>query len=195
MCDVDDVVLEFVTPFQAFLESRGHRLLSRSFRLHGNIIDKKAETMVDDRSVSGLIDSFFAAQEAWQKPFVGVPETLQRLAKEADLVFLTAMPPRHAKARRQLLERFGLNYPLIALEEPKGPVVQRLHNDRPLPVAFVDDMVHNLHSVGEHVPDSLLIHLPPSVAIHKFAPVAAGHVHRVQNWTEAETLIIAHILS
>lgn len=75
VCDVDDVVLEFVTPFRAFLESRGHRLLPRSFRLHGNIVCAKDETALKDAAVSELIDAFFAAQEAWQTPFLGVVDT------------------------------------------------------------------------------------------------------------------------
>ena len=38
--DVDDVVLEFINPFKIFLESCGHVLLPRSFRLTGNIVDR-----------------------------------------------------------------------------------------------------------------------------------------------------------
>ncbi|NKF32532.1 hypothetical protein HER21_39585, partial [Pseudomonas sp. BGM005] len=38
VCDVDDVVLQFIDPFQLFLQSLGHELLPRSFRLHGNIV-------------------------------------------------------------------------------------------------------------------------------------------------------------
>ena len=193
VCDVDDVVLEFVTPFRAFLESRGHKLLPRSFRLHGNIVCARDETALEDGAVSELIEAFFAAQEAWQRPFLGVVDTLARLAARADLVFLTAMPARHAPARRRLLDVFALDYPLIAADEAKGPVVHRLHAGRPLPVAFVDDMVHNLHSVGDHVPDCLLVHLPPPVDIHSHAPPAGAAVRRALDWTDAEQLILAHL--
>lgn len=193
VCDVDDVVLEFVTPFRAFLESRGHRLLPRSFRLHGNIVCAKDETALEDAAVSELIEAFFAAQEAWQTPFIGVADTLARLAARADLVFVTAMPARHAPARRRLLDFFALAYPLIAADEAKGPVVQRLHAGRPLPLAFVDDMVHNLHSVGEHVPDCLLVHLPPPVDIHSHAPPAGAGVRRALDWRQAEQFICAHL--
>lgn len=193
VCDVDDVVLEFVTPFGAFLESRGHRLIPRSFRLHGNIVSIADETVLDADMVSSLIETFFAVQEKWQTPFAEAIEALGAISREADLVFLTAMPPRHTATRRRLLDRFGLNYPMIAADQAKGPLVNRLHGGRPLPVAFIDDMVSNLHSVGEHVPDCLLVHLPPPVEIHKFAPAAGGHVRVAKGWAEAQTLIGAHI--
>lgn len=192
VCDVDDVVLQFVTPFKAFLESQGHRLLPRSFRLHGNIVGIADETALEEGAVSGLLETFFAAQESWQVPFEGVADTLQRIAAGADLVFLTAMPPRHAEARRRLLDRFALPYPLIAADEAKGPLVHRLHSRRRLPVAFVDDMAHNLRSVGEHVPDCLLIHLPPPVDIHQLAPRAGDPARRARDWAEAESLLAAH---
>ncbi|WP_455854457.1 hypothetical protein [Ensifer canadensis] len=81
------------------------------------------------------------------------------MSKQADIVFLTAMPPRHAAARRALLDRLDLPYPLLASEEPKGPIVQRLHAGRALPVVFIDDIARNLQSVQEHAPSCLLINL------------------------------------
>ena len=192
VCDVDDVVLQFVTPFKAFLEHQGHRLVPRSFRRHGNIVRALDEAPLEDAVVTSLIVGFYAAQETWQTPFVGVVEALQRLSADADLVFLTAMPPRHAEARRRLLDRFELRYPLIAADEPKGPLVHRLHQERTLPLAFIDDMSHNLHSVGSHIPHCRLIHLPRPVDIHALAPPAAAPARRASDWEEAEAMIRAH---
>ncbi|WP_112828907.1 hypothetical protein [Rhizobium cremeum] len=193
VCDVDDVVLEFVTPFQTFLESRGHRLIPRSFRLHGNIVSAADDTVLENDVVTALIEAFFADQEAWQTPFAEAVGALGRISRQADLVFLTAMPPKHAAARRRLLDRFDLRYPMIAADEAKGPLVERLHKRRTLPLAFIDDMVSNLHSVGEHVPECLLVHLPPPVEIHKFAPAAGEHVRKARDWAEAGSLVAAHI--
>ena len=55
------------------------------------------------------------------------------------------------------LDQLTLDFPMIATEEAKGPMVAALHAERSLPLAFIDDMVHNLHSVGAHVPECLLI--------------------------------------
>ncbi|MFL0693776.1 MAG: hypothetical protein ACJLUP_17285 [Agrobacterium tumefaciens] len=190
VCDVDDVVLQFAAPFEAFLQSRGHRLLPRSFKLTGNIVT--GESVIEAPAVKALIDDFFVEQERWQTPFANAVDSLHALGQDADLVFLTAMPPRHAEVRRRLLDQLTLTFPMIATEEAKGPMVAALQGERPLPVAFVDDMVHNLHSVGQHVPDCLLIYLPPPLEIFRFAPEPPENVRRVGTWPEASELIRSH---
>lgn len=193
VCDVDDVVLQFATPFEAFLETRGHRLLPRSFKLTGNIVTGADETVIEAPAVKALIDAFFLEQERWQTPFADAVDSLHALGGDCDLVFLTAMPPRHAEVRRRLLDQLTLHFPMIATEDAKGPMVARLHRQRPLPVAFVDDMVHNLHSVSEHVPNCLLVYLPPPLEIFRFAPDPHETVRRVSTWPEAAKLIRAHV--
>ncbi|MBX4890858.1 hypothetical protein HJA76_23680 [Rhizobium bangladeshense] len=195
VCDVDDVVLQFIDPFQHFLQSLGHEFLPRSFRLHGNIVSKADGTEIQGQRVSRLIEDFFDAQELWQTPVDRVVETLGRLSKEADILFLTAMPPRFQVQRRRLLDSAGLLYPLLASEQPKGPIVHALHASRSFPVVFIDDMAHNLHSVREYMADCLLIHLMPDSPVHRFAPAAADDITRAADWGHAAELIEAHFLS
>jgi len=195
VCDVDDVVLQFIDPFQLFLESQGHEFLPRSFRLHGNIVSKADGTAIEDQQVSRLIEAFFEAQEFWQKPLDRVVQTLERLSEEADILFLTAMPPRFQDQRRRLLDRTGLLFPLLASEQPKGPIVHALHASRSHPVVFIDDMARNLHSVRDHVADCLLIHLMPNSPVHRFAPAAADDITRATDWAHAAELIEAHFLA
>ncbi|MEX2691008.1 hypothetical protein [Rhizobium mongolense] len=191
VCDVDDVVLQFIDPFQRFLLSEGHELLPRSFHLHGNIVSKDGVAL-EVIHVSRLIETFFERQEEWQLPLSLAAETLGRLSASADIVFLTAMPPVYADQRRRLLDRFSLPYPLLATRQPKGPVVKALHGVRPLPVAFIDDMAVNLHSVREHVDNCLLLHLMPVSEIHRFAPAAMDDIQRIHDWNEAASLIGRH---
>lgn len=192
VCDVDDVVLEFLKPFEAYLENGGSKLLHRSYRLHGNIISLETEAALEDSVVSGLIETFFEDQERWQTPFAQAVETLQTLHEDADVVFLTAMPPRFAAQRRRLLDQLHLAYPMVATETPKGPVVKAIHADRSLPVGFIDDMAHNLQSVGDHVSDCLLIHMMPDSVIHRMAPKPAEHVVRAEDWLHAGVLLKSH---
>nr|WP_189637016.1 MULTISPECIES: hypothetical protein [Rhizobium] len=195
VCDVDDVVLRFIDPFQLFLQSLGHEFLPRSFRLHGNIVSKADGTEIEGRQVSRLIEDFFEAQELWQTPVDRVVETLGRLSQVADILFLTAMPPRFQDQRRRLLDSAGLLFPLLASEQPKGPIVHALHASRSFPVAFIDDMAHNLHSVREYMADCLLIHLMPDSPVHRFAPAAADDITRATDWAHAAEVIEAHFLS
>jgi hypothetical protein len=192
VCDVDDVVLQFIHPFERFLQHEGYRLVPRSFRLHGNIVSDDG-TPVDDAKVSLLIESFFERQEDWQEPLALAAETLETLAGDADIVLLTAMPPVYRDQRRRLLDRFRLDYPLLASLQPKGPVVKALHDARDLPVVFIDDMVRNLQSVHDHVDACLLLHLTPESEIHRFAPAAPDGIARIRNWDEAAGLIGKHL--
>lgn len=191
VCDVDDVVLQFIAPFERFLESEGYRLVPRSFKLHGNIVAAD-DVAADDAQVTRLIETFFERQEEWQAPLVLAEESLARLSASADVVLLTAMPPVYRDQRRRLLDRFDLRYPLLASLQPKGPIVKALHEARDLPIAFIDDMTRNLHSVHEHVADCLLLHLTPESDIHRFAPSAMEGIARVKGWEEAFAHIDGH---
>ncbi|NTG48862.1 hypothetical protein G6M04_15885 [Agrobacterium rhizogenes] len=193
VCDVDDVVLHFFAPFLVFLDAEGHEFLPRSFRLTGNIISKANGIALEEKDVHRLIEAFFEAQEQWQTPLDRVVDALGDFSKNADVVFLTAMPPQFSAQRRRLLDRLGLVYPLIASLQPKGPILQTLHGGRPLPVAFVDDMAHNLHSVRDHVESCLLINLRPDSIVHRMAPTVASDIPQTSDWAEAAPLIHAHI--
>ncbi|MGE7369798.1 hypothetical protein ACQKKX_12150 [Neorhizobium sp. NPDC001467] len=194
VCDVDDVVLHFAAPFQDFLRGCGHELLPRSFRLTGNIVASDTGLELDADAVRQLIETFFDVQEQWQLPVEDVAQTLKALSTDADVVFLTAMPPRYSVQRRRLLDRLGLAFPLIASEEPKGPIMRRLNAERLFPTTFIDDMAHNLDSVRTHMPDSLLIHIMPDSPLHRMAPKPAQDIARARDWRHAEDLIRAHWL-
>ncbi|WP_244651039.1 hypothetical protein [Rhizobium sp. CFBP 8762] len=192
VCDVDEVVLEFLTPFRGFIQSQGYELLARSFKLHGNVVHAGTSEVLREDIVDDLLEAFFIAQGDWQFPATGVSEALTALSDHADIVFLTAMAPRHETLRRALLDRFGLHYPLVATEGAKGPVVQRLHRLRKQPVVFVDDILRNLRSVREHVPDCLIIHIMANAHFRVFLPPLDAGMTSAADWPEAARMIQAH---
>lgn len=193
VCDIDEVVLEFVTPFQGFLKANGHELRPRSFRLTGNIVNLEDGRETGSEDVGRLIEAFFGEQAEWQTPVEAAAESLANLSDDADIVFLTAMPPRHRNMRRELLSRHGFDYPMIATESPKGPAVRALHGDRAHPVVFLDDIFVNLHSVREHMPQTLLINLMANPTFRALAPDPGDGVSVATDWPHAESLIRAHI--
>jgi hypothetical protein len=97
---------------------------------------------------------------------------------------LTAMPHRHRQKRRALLDRLHLPYPPLTTEMPKGPAVKMLRGDRPRPVAFVDDMPHNLASVREAVPDAALFHLMAHAGLRTLLPPFEPGITAVETWAE-----------
>lgn len=194
VCDIDEVVLEFLTPFRNFLRSAGRDLLPRSFRLHGNIVKLDSGEPEANEATSELLETFFRLQDQWQTPADRVVETLADLSMDADVIFLTAMPPRHAGVRRALLDRHGLTYPLLASEEPKGPIIKRLHDARDVPLVFIDDILRNLQSVQTHVPDCLLINLMANAQFRAMAPDPGDGIAKADSWTDAATIIRTHFL-
>lgn len=193
VCDIDEVVLEFISPFTRFLRANGHDLLPRSFRLHGNIVSLNDGTAPDNAAVSAYLEEFFRTQDQWQVPARRAAEALATISTEADVVFLTAMPPRHRPVRRALLDSFGLTFPMIATEEPKGPVLARLHGGRTQPVVFIDDIERNLRSVGEHIPDCMLLTMMANEEFRTFAPPPSNGIIGATDWDEASRLIRDHI--
>ncbi|MBC7281564.1 hypothetical protein [Hoeflea sp.] len=192
VCDIDEVVLEFVTPFQAFLKDNGHELRPTSFRLNGNVFSLADGGETAHQEVARLLEAFFAAHDHWQTPVLDAARSLERLSEEADIVFLTAMPPRHRAVRRRLLSRHGFDYPMIATEAAKGPAVLALHGARAQPVVFIDDIFVNLQSVRQHVPQTLLLNLIANDVFRALAPHPGDGVDIATDWPHAEKLIRAH---
>ena len=195
ICDIDEVVLEFVTPFMAFLNSRGHELRPVSFRLTGNIFPRETDSALDQAEVSALLEDFYGEQDQWQQAAEAAAETLDDLSSIADIVFLTAMPPRHRAIRRRVLDALAMPYPMIASEQPKGPAALAIHGQRELPVAFVDDIFRNLHSVRDHLPQALIINLMAHEGFRALAPDPGDGVVTAESWPEAGALIRRHFTS
>lgn len=193
VCDVDEVVLEFITPLKAFLRANGYDFIARAYSLKGNIVSIADGTEIAQAKISELLETFFLSQHDWQTPAEHAVDTLHGLANEADIVFLTAMAPRHQPIRRALLDSFDLPFPLIATEDAKGPVVDRLHNRRALPVAFLDDIERNHLSVRTHVPDCLLVSLMANQELRALAPAVSDGILTATGWTHAATLLRAHM--
>ncbi len=185
VCDIDEVTLAFVSPFMAFLATRGYELRPRSFRLTGNILDIETGVAADRATVGELIESFFLEQTRWQHPVEHVRPSLTALSDIADIIFLTAMPPRHFQTRRELLDSHDLPYPMIATEDAKGAILKLVHGDRQTKVAFVDDIAANLHSVREALPDAFLVNLMANDAFRALAPDPGAAIARPDTWRDA----------
>ena len=192
LCDVDEVALEFLDPFSAFLRAQGLELVPRSFRLTGYIERMETREPVSAEVVADLTEAFFAAQDAWQVMATGAATALENLTAIADVIYLTAMPPRHHGIRRALLNRFGLGHPMIATEEAKGPIAARFFAASGGRLAFIDDIFVNLHSVRHHAPGTLLVNLMANETFRALAPHPGDDVAQASSWPQAERLIRDH---
>lgn len=192
--DVDEVILDFVDPFVRYLNSLGFGFASQGFRLTGNVVEKASGRLAGADETAALLDGFFAAQAAWQKPVAGAVEGLERLAGEVEIVMLTAMPHRYHGTRRDLLDSYSVPYPLLTTEMAKGPAISRLRGDSGRAVAFVDDLPPNLISVRENVPDAHLFHLMSHAGMRALLPPLPKGIRPLADWAEAETAIFAALV-
>ncbi len=187
--DVDDVVLEFMRPFPRFLAANGYELRLESFRLNGNIRNLATGEPVSNEQVGELLGAFFDSQADWQTPIDGVAEAIENLSSSVEIVMLTAMPHRYRARRRAHLDRLGLPYPLLTTEMAKGPAVHRLRGATARPVAFVDDLPHNLVSTRDSVPDAHLFHLMSDERLRALMPAVPEGIVTVDNWRTARPRI------
>ena len=193
VCDIDEVVLEYISPLDRYLNSVGHKLYPDSYKLTGNIrslVDNRVATRDD---FARMQEEFFATQDKWQVPAMGVSKALDNLSVHADIVFLTAMPPRHHSVRRTLLDLHGLDFPMIATEDPKGPVVASLIGNRGVPSVFIDDILRNHGSVRMHVPDCMLLHLMANPVFRAMSPVPDEDIVVARDWADAERAIMQRL--
>jgi hypothetical protein len=189
--DVDDVLLDFIRPFPRYLQQEGYRLEFSNFRLHGNIFHVETGSAAERERVSDLLAAFFDAQAAWQTLTEGAADAIETISRDAEVVLLTAMPHRHRDIRRRHLDELGLRYPLLTTEMAKGPAILRLRGETERPVAFVDDMPHNLLSAQEFVPDAHLFHLMADNSLRKFLPPPPEGIVTVEDWRDASGRIAA----
>jgi hypothetical protein len=189
--DVDEVVLEFVRPFISFLGAQGLRFETMSFRLNGNISEISSGAILDGNRVAALLDGFFAVQAEWQMAAEGAAEAVAPLAGSAEIVMLTAMPHKYRAARRTLLDGLGFPYPLLTTERAKGPAIRQLRGEYPRPVAFVDDLPHNLVSVRGAIADAHLFHVMAHAEMRKLLPPLPDGIVVAEDWRDAGPKIAA----
>lgn len=193
ICDVDEVIIEFLTPFSAFLNAQDKELRPNSFSLDGNIFKSGTDIAYEKHIVSQLVDDFFADQLKWQTPVDHVHQTLSNLSKKMDIFLLTAMPPEHFDIRKIMLKQHDLHYPLFATEDAKGPVINQLHDDRDHPIFFIDDMIFNLRSAREHVKNIELITIMANQEFKAIAPEIDAGIFNADNWLDVEKHINSHL--
>lgn len=158
VCDVDEVTVEFLKGFEAWLDEHDLWLDAGSFALNGNVKRRLTHEPVPHADVGALLDGFFANRARHLEAVAGAAETLAALAAAADIVMLTNIPEAYRDDRIANLAGHGIPYPVVANAGPKGPAVTELAKRHTAPVAFIDDIPSYLASVRDHRPETRLVH-------------------------------------
>jgi hypothetical protein len=182
ICDVDDVVVDFIHCFSGFLHEQELRLRPTPKFFHGEIITADRETYVGEQATMSLIDEFFATRTHSMTPVAGSVASIQEIAKVAEIVFLTNLPHSAGDQRRTNLDGLGLPFPCITNSGPKGPAIVQLAQMSKGPVVFVDDSPFFISSAREHAPHVHLVHFLHHEAFAAHAPVLDFVSLRAHSW-------------
>jgi hypothetical protein len=190
ICDVDEVVVHFITAFEDFLADHNLWLDFSGFALSGNVRQLGSNQEIPGAEVSELVHRFFAAKTRHQHAIPGSVEALNRLSDHAEIIMLTNLPGDFRQDRIDNLLGHGLSHPVIVNSGPKGPAVKLLADACQHPVFFIDDSPGFLTSVREHHPQCHLIHFLQDQRLQELAEPMPWLSLRSANWLEVE----AHLL-
>lgn len=190
ICDVDEVVVHFISGFETYLEERDHRLDFEGFALHGNIRHHRTGETASAELVHDFVQGFFAARTRHQEQIPGAVEALTSLADHAEIVMLTNLPGEFRQERIENLLGHGLSHPVVVNAGPKGPAVRLLAQEQRAPVVFIDDSPAFLASVYEHHPECNLIHFLQDPRLQKVVQPMPWLSLRSAEWPEVHDHVL-----
>ena len=185
VCDVDEVVVHFLSAFEDFLGDNGLWLDPASFALNGNVRRQDGNEPVPGPELGGLITRFFTERTRNLEPIEGAHRALSSLARLAQVVLLSNIPAAFREDRLANLADHGFDFPLVVNQGPKGPAVRTMIELLEDIVVFIDDVPGYVMSVAEHCPNVELVHfLQDSRFARHVGPLDCGPF-RTDNWREA----------
>lgn len=184
--DCDEVLLHFVTPFAAYLQTvHALTLHLDSFALSGNIRRADGSTL-EPAAFMPLLEGFFETQMPMQTPAPGAVEALATLAEIADIVILTNVDDRHHAPRTAALAQLGMPYRVVTNSGGKGqPVVDLVTAYRPTATVFVDDLPPHHSSVKARAPSVYRLHMVAEPKLRTLIPAAPDADARIDDWPTA----------
>jgi hypothetical protein len=184
--DCDGVLLEFIAPFIAYLDSV-HDMTLRldSFALTGNVRHRDGR-VVAPAEFPPLLDGFFSTHMPTQGPVAGAAASLAALAAHCDVVVLTNIADHHAVRRSDELARLGMPYRVIGNQGSKGAPIKRLLDEfQPSAAVFIDDLPPNHSAAKVHAPGVHCVHMVAETSLRGLVPAAADADIRIDDWHTA----------
>jgi hypothetical protein len=191
ICDVDEVVLHFLSDFDDFTAAKGFKFDRGSHNWGSNIRHAQSGKAASPDHCGQLVDNYFATRTRAMVTIDGAVDSLKEIALVADVVMLTNLPHWAGDDRRANLKDHGLPFPVITNTGPKGPAIRHLADLTEAPIVFVDDSPHFVMSARDHAPDIHIVHFLQDPAAAAQAPEFDFVSLRTGTWDEARP----HILS
>lgn len=189
VCDVDEVILHLVDPFEKVLNEMGFHLKSHSFKLTGNIFQNETDREATQDEVWQGLDLLFKEQATRQHLVDGAKEALVELSQTIDILFLTNLPHVYGDIRREYLQNHGINYPLVTNTNRKTHAIKILQDHCDAPVGFIDDTPFNLEQVRDEVDNIHLFHFVANDRFRNLAGEVKGASEATGDWSEVTATI------
>ena len=191
--DADEVILQFMTGLEKFLNSQGYWIDLSSYAIHGNVKKNNEDTPIPNENVTDLIKAFFSTHTETIEVVPEAPGVLQKLSDKSQIVILSNVPSASKEARIRCLTSQGVDFPVIANSGPKGPAVAALAARVDAPTFFLDDIPHHITSVAETAPDVRRIHFVADERLARLIQPAEHSDHRIDDWHELHDIIVGEI--
>ncbi|WP_257098646.1 hypothetical protein [Pseudovibrio flavus] len=191
--DVDEVLFQFIPHLERYAAQKGIAFKDHSYSLRGNLHRTDTGAPLKQEEAWRLLNTFFDEQSHQQAAVEHAPQQLERLSDHFQIVILTNLPgPHNAPVRKARLEHFGMPYPMIVNEGPKGGAVAALSAGRGKdPVVFVDDSHSNLISASKAAPHVKLVQFIADKRFHEAAPLVEAAALKSNCWLETGDFILS----
>lgn len=198
ICDCDEVLLHFATPFRGWLEK--HHAIDLRLGAGDNfaecIFRAASEERVPIAELWPLLDDFFTDQMDRQPAVPGAVDAIARIAEVAEVVILTNLEDHHQQRRLVQLSGHGIAHRVVCNQGPKGPRVAALVAElSPSAAVFVDDLPQHHHSVAQFAPHVARLHMVAEPLLQPRVPPAADADARIDHWDDAMPWILNRLAS
>lgn len=193
ICDVDEVVLHFVAPFEAYLNERGMYLRKTSFKLSGNIISIDTGESLSAISSSALALQFHEEYVDRQPIIADAQPILTALAAQFQIVFLTNVAAELSMRRRNHLAALGLDFPVLQNNGSKAEAVAQLADFTTSPTIFIDDLPMHHSMIKSTSPEVFCIHYMADSDFRKIAKIDQEVAEKAEDWQQIKSLCMQKI--
>ena len=154
----------------------------KSFKLNGNIYNKKNEKPIDSSNIPIIISNFFQEYAIKMPVIKGAKSALKELSKVMNIVILSNIPKEYTAHRIQCLKNNNMNYTFIANEGPKAARCSELQKLTNKKVFFIDDLPNQISSVSTNCNNITTIHFLQNKKLLKVIPAVNNCNFQTNNW-------------